>query len=106
MRLRETGYDAIAATEAGLSGEPDEAVRAFAIKSGRVLITLDSDFANMLRFPPAGTPGLIRLKLHPPTEAAIHELSQRTRRALKDTALAGCMAVAHGEVIRIRSSLP
>jgi predicted nuclease of predicted toxin-antitoxin system len=50
--LRENGYDAIAVAEAGLCGEPDEAVRAFAVESGRILITLDADFANILRFPP------------------------------------------------------
>ena len=71
--LREPGHDAIAVTEAGPSGEPDEKVRAFAIESGRILLTLDADFGNILRFPPAGTPGVIRLKIHPPTEEAIRE---------------------------------
>ncbi len=101
--LREKGHDAIAVTEAGLSGEPDEAVRAFAIESGRVLITLDADFANILRFPPAGTPGVIRLKIHPPVEEAIREQIQKTLHVLKDRPLAGCLAVSDGDVIRIRS---
>ena len=48
-------------------------LRAFAIESGRVLLTLDADFANILRFPPASTPGVIRLKIHPQTEEAIRE---------------------------------
>jgi predicted nuclease of predicted toxin-antitoxin system len=71
--LRERGHDAIAVTEAGLSEEPDEKVRAFAIESGRILLTLDADLGNILRFPPAGTPGVIRLKIHPPAEEAIRE---------------------------------
>ena len=77
--LRELGHDAIAVTEAGLSGEPDEKVRAFAIESGRILLTLDADFGNILRFPTAGTPGVIRLKIHPPTEEAIREQIQALR---------------------------
>jgi predicted nuclease of predicted toxin-antitoxin system len=101
--LRDQGHDAAAVTEAGLSGEPDEIVRAFAIDSGRVLVTLDADFANILRFPTAGTPGVIRLKIHPPTEEAIREQIQRTLQILNDTPLAGCLAVSHGEIIRIRS---
>lgn len=49
--LRDRGHDAVAAVEAGLAGEPDERVRAFAINTGRILLTLDADFANILRFP-------------------------------------------------------
>src|ERR1035438_5012356 len=80
LPFRDQGHDAIAVTEADLSGEPDSKVRAFAIESGRVLLTLDADFANILRFPPAGTPGVIRLKIHPPTEEAIRERIQSTLR--------------------------
>jgi len=52
--LRKQGHDAIAVIEAGLCGESDNKIRAFAIESGRILLTLDADFANILRFPPAG----------------------------------------------------
>ena len=101
--LREQGHDARAVTQAGLSGEPDSTIRAFVIESGRVLLTLDADFANILRFPPASTPGVIRLKIHPPTEEAIREQIHRTLEVLKDTPLVGCLAVSHGSVIRIRN---
>ena len=71
--LREQGHDAVAVAEIGLSGQPDENIRAFAIEENRVLITLDVDFANLLRFPTAGTLGVVRLKIHPPTEKAIRD---------------------------------
>ncbi|MFM2125630.1 MAG: hypothetical protein RL328_2081, partial [Acidobacteriota bacterium] len=87
----------------GLSGRPDEDIREYAIAQNRVLLTLDADFANMLRFPPQGTPGVIRLKIHPPSEAAIREQIQRTLAALRDQPLEGRLAVAQGEMIRIRS---
>ena len=76
---------------------------AFAIESGRILLTLDADFGNILRFPTAGTPGVIRLKIHPPTEEAIREQISKTLEVLKETPLVGCLAVSHGDVIRIRS---
>ena len=101
--LREQGHDAVAVVDIGLSGQPDENIRAFAIAENRVLLTLDVDFANMLRFPTAGTPGVIRLKIHPPTEEGIREQIQKTLELLKDTPLAGCLAVSHGDMIRIRS---
>lgn len=101
--LREQGHDVVAAVEVGLSGEPDTQIRAYAIQEDRVLITLDADFADMLRFPPAGTPGVIRLKIHPPTEAAIREQIQLALQRLKDADLKGCLAVAHKGIVRIRS---
>jgi predicted nuclease of predicted toxin-antitoxin system len=58
--LRAHGHDAVSVVDAGLSGQPDEKVREFAIAENRVLLILDADFANMLQFPTAGTPGVIR----------------------------------------------
>lgn len=103
VTLRELGFDAISVAEAGLSGVPDTKVREFAVESGRVLVTLDSDFGNILRFPPAGTPGVIRLKIHPPTEETIREQILKTLQVLKDRSFVGCLAVSHGDIIRIRS---
>lgn len=100
--LRERGHDAIAAAEAGLAGAPDERIRAFAIETGRILLTLDADFANILRFPPADTPGVVRLKVHPPTEEAIRELIFSVVGTLADVPLAGCLAVVDGRTVRIR----
>ena len=103
VTLRERGYDARAVVEEGLAGAADEQVRSHAIGTGRILVTLDADFANILRFPPAGTPGVIRLKIHPPTEEAIRDHLLRTLKALEGTPLEGCLAVSHGDIIRIRS---
>ena len=47
--LRSLGHDAVSVVELGLSGSADPVVRLAAIESGRILITLDGDFANMLR---------------------------------------------------------
>jgi predicted nuclease of predicted toxin-antitoxin system len=57
--------------ELGLSGAGDFVVRDAAIKQERILVTLDADFANVLRFPPAEAPGVVRFRIHPATEEAI-----------------------------------
>jgi predicted nuclease of predicted toxin-antitoxin system len=54
--LRALGHDAVSVAESGLAGADDFAVRRAAIEGGRILIPLDGDFANVLRFPPAATP--------------------------------------------------
>lgn len=100
--LRSNGYDACAAVEVGLSGAPDEEIRRFAIEDGRVLVTLDADFAHILRFPAEHTPGVVRLKVHPPTEQRIRHAIQRALSLLENTDLAGCLAVVDENKIRIR----
>lgn len=55
--LRAKGYDALAVVEAGLSGASDEIILEFAVREDRILVTLDADFANALRFPAEHTLG-------------------------------------------------
>jgi predicted nuclease of predicted toxin-antitoxin system len=100
--LRGRGYDATAVVHAGLSGADDTVVRSFAIQEHRVLVTLDADFGNILRFPAAGTPGVIWLRLHPPTEAKIGLALSRCLAALTAENLAGKLAVVDEDKIRIR----
>jgi predicted nuclease of predicted toxin-antitoxin system len=75
--VRNLGHDAVSVVEIGLSGADDIEVRTAAVEQGRVLLTLDADFANVLRYPPAETPGVARLRIHPATEEAIDAMLRR-----------------------------
>jgi predicted nuclease of predicted toxin-antitoxin system len=54
--------DVLDARAAGLAGKTDREVRRFAIETDRILVTLDADFGNLIRFSPSGTPGVIWLR--------------------------------------------
>jgi len=101
-RLRGEGYDAIAVLDIGLSGAGDPEVRAAAIREGRVLITLDADFGNIIRYLVLGTPGVIWLRLHPPTEIKIRQTLGRCLAKLANVDLAGKLVVADEDKIRVR----
>jgi len=101
-RLRGAGYDAVAVIDIGLSGASDPEVRAAAIREGRVLITLDTDFGNILRYPVLGTPGVIWLRLHPPSEIKIRETLGRCLAKLSGVDLTGKLVVADEDKIRVR----
>ncbi|MBI3693380.1 MAG: DUF5615 family PIN-like protein [Acidobacteria bacterium] len=100
--LRALGHDAVSVVELGLSGADDSAVRAAAIEGGRILVTLDGDFANVLRYPPAATPGVLRFRLHPPAEEAIEAALRRVVPRLTEMRPDGKLVVVDEGKIRIR----
>jgi hypothetical protein len=63
---------------------------------------MDADFANMIRFPPKHTPGIVRLRIHPPTEEAIRLALRRAVLLLENIDLTGRLAVVDERRIRIR----
>ena len=96
------GHDAVAVLEVGLSGATDEQVLRFAVQNGCVLVTLDADFANVMRFPPERTLGVVRLKVHPATEERIRQAIRRALLFLQNIDIAGRLAVVDEHKIRIR----
>lgn len=65
-------------------------------------MTLDADFANVMRFPPEKTPGIVRLKVHPPTEDRVRHAIRRALLHLQNIDIAGRLAVVDDLKIRIR----
>jgi predicted nuclease of predicted toxin-antitoxin system len=47
-RLADSGYDATHVCDHGLLTASDEAIAAFAVDSGMIIVSADSDFATML----------------------------------------------------------
>ena len=101
-RLRANGRDAIAVVEESLGGASDAAVRSAAITSGRILVTLDADFGNIVRYPPTRTPGIIWLRLHPPSETKIEQALDRCLDKLGKEDLTGKLVVVDEDKIRVR----
>ena len=100
--FRQLGHDAISVGDIGLGGASDAEVRLAAIASDRVIVTLDADFGNILRFPVENTPGVIWLRLHPPTEAEIHRAIARCFVKLQDDNFKGKLVVVDQDKIRVR----
>jgi predicted nuclease of predicted toxin-antitoxin system len=65
-QFRAAGHDVDSVVDEGLATANDDEVRAAATTAGRVLVTLDTDFANPMRHPPGPTPGIAVLRLPEP----------------------------------------
>jgi predicted nuclease of predicted toxin-antitoxin system len=63
--LVEAGHDVHTTVDEGLGGAEDVALFAACQAEQRVLITLDHDFGQILRFPPESSAGIVVLELPP-----------------------------------------
>lgn len=69
--LREAGHDVLRATEAGQARAADDQILSHAVQDNRILVTLDEHFGDWTVLPLNQHPGVLRLKIHPPTTASI-----------------------------------
>jgi hypothetical protein len=70
--LRAAGHDVMTVRDQGLQGASDETLFEICSVEARVLITLDHDFGQVLRFPPSRSAGLIILEPGPrPTSRSL-----------------------------------
>jgi predicted nuclease of predicted toxin-antitoxin system len=76
----EAGHDVETIFDEGLSGARDEIVFETCIREGRCLLTLDLDFADIVRFPPHKAYGIAVLRL--PHTASLNLLEQSVRELL------------------------
>jgi len=83
------GQEAKTVLEEGLSGRSDEAVYAVCLAERRALITLDLDFSNPIRFPPAISEGIVILRPPRPVIHTIRTLLQDILPQLTSRAVRG-----------------
>jgi hypothetical protein len=63
--LKQAGHDVMTVRDQSLGGARDEALFDVCAEEDRVLITLDHDFGQVLRFPPERSAGLVILEPGP-----------------------------------------
>jgi predicted nuclease of predicted toxin-antitoxin system len=100
--IAESGHDVATVAQEKLSGTSDERLLAICIAESRCLITLDLDFADVLRFPPRNTPGIAVLRL--PRVASLALLTgfvQSLLAALHSETITGRLWVVEAGRVRI-----
>jgi predicted nuclease of predicted toxin-antitoxin system len=60
--LKQAGHDVLTVRDQSLLGIEDQALYELCIRERSVLVSLDKDFSNVLRFSPRGTPRLVVLR--------------------------------------------
>jgi predicted nuclease of predicted toxin-antitoxin system len=102
--LTERGHEADSVVAEGLGGASDEQLFAKCAADRRVLVTLDLDFADPLRFPPAGGAGIMVLRPQRNTLALIRETLTAALPALERDQIEGALWIV--EPGRLRAPRP
>lgn len=72
--LRNWGHNVETVYEAGLAGREDQDLLKCATKQNQILISIDMDFSNAVRFVPSLHSGIIILKIRPTTLDNVHQI--------------------------------
>lgn len=94
--LRTAGHDVIRVDPA----TPDPVIAARAKAEGRILITLDKDFANTTMYPPSAIT-IVHIQIHPPYANEIIEAFTRLLATLRPEKLKGLIVLHKLGSIRV-----
>jgi predicted nuclease of predicted toxin-antitoxin system len=100
--LRDGGFEADTVADERLTGAEDSAIAVRSRAEGRVLITLDLDFANIRAYPPAEYAGIIVLRSKRQDKHAVLALVHRIALVLANRAPAGELWIVEPDRIRFR----
>ena len=101
-RLRAADYDALSVIDQQLGGHPDAEVAAVCAREERVLITLDTDFSNILAYPPRNYFGIMVIRSADQSIPALNRLLDYVLKALKSESINRSLWIVEKDRIRIR----
>lgn len=100
--LRKFGHDVSTVRLQGLEGAADEVLFCKCVEEERVLVTLDHDFGEVLRFAPSATRGIVVLELGPrPSLQSMLKRIAELAELLKVHPLAGTLWIVEPGRVRI-----
>jgi predicted nuclease of predicted toxin-antitoxin system len=96
------GIDVDTAEDEGLAGADDGSVGRAATEAGRLLITLDRGFGDVLRYPPGSHAGVLVLRVDDQSVATVCDAVRAVIDSYELDSLEGCVAVYRNGTLRVR----
>ena len=102
VMLRNAAHDALTVNDENLAGYPDLKIADVCRNEGRVLVTLDTDFANIYAYPPSDFSGIVVLRLARQDKPHILAVFQSVVSALRTESLDNRLWIVEETGIRVR----
>lgn len=100
--LAAAGHDVLTVYDQELAGAPDETLVPLLAAEGRLLITMDKGVADIRRFPPEQTAGVVLLRPKQTGRLAVRAFIQRHLVGLEFDGLPGRLLVVTDDGMRLR----
>ncbi len=100
--LTEAGHDAATAAEEGLLARSDRDIGTAAKKEGRMVFTLDLEFADLREHRPGDHPGIVVFRPKSFGPLAVNRFVKEFVRDTDLSLLAGCVAIVEPTRVRVR----
>jgi predicted nuclease of predicted toxin-antitoxin system len=96
------GHDVHSTADEGLNGSADPALLQACISEGRILVTLDVDFADIRLYPPSASCGIWVLRPDMQTITAVHAALRGALRLIATETPTGRLWIVEEQRVRIR----
>ena len=103
-RLRDAGFDAMTVGEQALAGAQDQRLAALCAHEGRVLVTLDLDFADARTYPPGSSPGFVAFRLDGQDRSHLERATTLLLDTLEANDVNGALWIVEAARVRVRES--
>ena len=100
--FREAGHDAVTVLDQGLMGARDSDLASVCMREGRVIVTFDTDFADIRTYPPGALSGVVVFRLNSQARNHVLEIGTRLLKALSSATLDGQLWIVEETRIRMR----
>ncbi|MGL4464987.1 MAG: DUF5615 family PIN-like protein [Planctomycetia bacterium] len=104
--LKQGGHDAVRVDEQGLAGADDSGIAAVCQVEKRAIVTLDTDFMDVRRFPPEKYSGIVVLRLRRQTVFGLVSITKRLIPLFEVEPLEGRLWIIDENRVRIRPEDP
>ena len=100
--LARAGHDAVTVRDQGMIGQPDTNIAAVCRQEGRVVVTLDLDFADIRVYPPGDYAGIVVLRLTLLDKFHVLSVLERLLPVLEREPLSGKLWIVDETSVRMR----
>jgi len=104
--LNNLGHNTLTVADEDLLSRPDTEIAAMSAKEGRILLTLDVEFADLRKYPPGTHPGIILFRPSSFSPLAVNKFIVGFVRLKDLKKFESCVAIVEPKRIRIRSPEP